>query len=71
MLLRFVLGKIVEFNAKAGDSSNKLEQSQLESLVKICNENSSPDEQLVKILITLLDWPKSKKKKMLCLFIYP
>lgn len=58
--MSFILGKIIEFNKKAGDSFNHLEQSQLESLVKLCDEKASPDAQSLKILITLLDWPKGK-----------
>lgn len=54
----YVLGKIEEFNKKAGDSFNKLNQSQLDSLVKLCDVNISPDEHSIEILISLLDWPK-------------
>lgn len=53
----YVLGKIQEFNKKM-DSVNQLNQSQLDSLLKLCDEKTSPDEQSVKILITLLDWQK-------------
>lgn len=56
----YVLGKIEEFNKKAGDSFNKLNQSQLDSLVKLCDVNNSPDEDTIKILIGLLDWPKGE-----------
>jgi len=56
----YVLGKIEEFNKKAGDSFNKLNQSQLDSLVKLCDVNISPDEDTIKILIRLLDWPKGE-----------
>jgi len=55
-----ILGKIEEFNKKAGDSFNKLNQKQLDSLVKLCDVNIIPDEDDVKILISLLDWPKGK-----------
>jgi len=53
-----ILDKIEEFNKKAGDSFNKLNQSQLDSLVKLCDVNINPDENSIKILINLLDWPK-------------
>jgi hypothetical protein len=55
-----ILDKIEEFNKKAGDSFNKLNQSQLDSLVKLCDVNINPDEDSIKILINLLDWPKGK-----------
>jgi len=55
-----VLGKIEEFNKKPGDSFTQLTQSQLESLIKLCDINTIPDEQSMNILIALLDWPKSK-----------
>lgn len=55
-----ILGKIEEFNKKAGDSFNKLNQSQLNSLVKLCDENIDPDDGTIKILISLLDWPNGK-----------
>lgn len=55
-----VLGKIEEFNKKAGDSFIKLNQSQLDSLAKLCDINISPDRDTINILISLLDWPKGK-----------
>uniref|UniRef100_A0A2S2QSN7 Phospholipase A-2-activating protein n=1 Tax=Sipha flava TaxID=143950 RepID=A0A2S2QSN7_9HEMI len=51
------LGKVQEFNKKI-ESVNQLNQSQLDSLLKLCDEKTTPDDQSVKILITLLDWPK-------------
>lgn len=56
----FVLGKIEEFNKKSGDSFCELNQNQLEALIKLCDENTIPDEQSVVTLIALLDWPKGK-----------
>jgi hypothetical protein len=53
------LGKVQEFNKKI-ESVNQLNQSQLDSLLKLCDEKTTPDDQSVKILITLLDWPKGK-----------
>lgn len=58
--MSLVLGKIVEFNKRTGDSFNKLNQSQLESLVKLCDVNASPDDESVNNLIILLDWPQGK-----------
>lgn len=55
-----ILGKIEEFNKKADDSFYKLNQSQLDSLVKLCDVNINPDKDNIKILISLLDWPKGK-----------
>lgn len=55
-----VLGKIEELSQRAGDSFNQLSQIQLESLVKLCDVNNSPDEQSVNLLVTLLNWPKGK-----------
>lgn len=53
------LGKIEEFNKKAGNSL-QLNENQLKSLLKLCDVNTSPDEESVKTLIILLDWPKGK-----------
>lgn len=64
------LGKIEEFNKRAGNSFNQLNQSQLESLLKLCDVNTSPDDQSVKTLITLLDWPKGKGCDFCVLIIY-
>jgi len=55
-----ILGKIEEFNKKAGDSFTKLNQSQLNSLAKLCDVNINPDDDTIKILISLLNWPNGK-----------
>jgi len=60
ILFIYILGKIEEFNKKAGDSFNKLNQSQIDSLGKLCDVNISPEMENINILISLLDWPKGK-----------
>ncbi|XP_050524423.1 phospholipase A-2-activating protein [Daktulosphaira vitifoliae] len=53
-----IFSKIKEFNLKLDDSNNKLEDHQLESVMKMCNEGSNVDDTSINILIHLLDWPK-------------
>lgn len=48
-----------EFNNKPG-LFYKLNKSQIESLLKLFELDTIPDQEIVNVLISLLDWPNGK-----------
>lgn len=54
-----VLNKLKEFNHKCDDSNSKVEDRQLEEMVKICI-GPPTDSNVYDVLFKLLEWPDGK-----------
>ncbi|KAG5881794.1 hypothetical protein JTB14_037091 [Gonioctena quinquepunctata] len=54
--LTIILNKLKEFNLKSGDGNDRLEDKELEEVMKLCSGSPS-DGSGLDILIKLLEWP--------------
>jgi len=55
-----ILKKLKEFNKKCGDGNNKIDETMLEGIIKLCNQSLCDDNHIAQ-LFSLLDWPDGKK----------
>ncbi|KAJ4435996.1 hypothetical protein ANN_18620, partial [Periplaneta americana] len=56
--LSVILEKLIEFNRKTGDGSHKVEESNLEGVVKLAEADAIANPIYMQVLKQLLEWPQ-------------
>jgi hypothetical protein len=52
--------KLLEFNRKAGDGVHKVDDSCLESVVRLAEADGAANPAHIQVLKQLLEWPKGR-----------
>lgn len=60
--LAAIHNKLKEFNSRVGDSNHTMDESHLNAVIKLADEESVKDTAAVITLIKMLEWPDGKLK---------